>query len=56
MNGIILSRAMHDSQVCTDSGLILVAEALIDILIHERGLADTRVQYGQVRLLRIWDA
>ena len=30
-----------DSQVCTNGGLVLVAEPFIYILVHERCLADT---------------
>jgi hypothetical protein len=30
-----------DGQVCTDSSLVLIAESLIYILVHERCLADT---------------
>ena len=34
----------HDllcQKVCADRGLVLVAELLVDILVHQRGLADT---------------
>jgi hypothetical protein len=33
---------MGDAQVGAYSGLVLVAEAFVHILVHERGFADTR--------------
>lgn len=45
--GTVVSRVSYygdlegDVQVCSDSGLVLVAEAFVHVLVHERGLSDT---------------
>ena len=31
----------QNSQVCSDSGLVLIAEPLVNILVHQRSLSDS---------------
>ena len=40
----------RDAQVCSNGGLILVAKPLVDVLIHEGGLADSDIS-SKVRIL-----
>lgn len=39
-----MTESRMDVQISANSSLVLIAEPLVDILVHQRGLSDTRAR------------